>query len=101
MEDYIQGQMLTRLYLPRQVGGRGLKEVNATIDAEKLGLDEYVWKKKDLERLIQAVWDAKRYGNTTHDKEILGEDVDIKDGGDMEREATTWTICQASTECNR
>ena len=48
-----------RLYLIRQMGRRGLKEVKATIDAEKQWLDEYVQKKKDLEPLIQTVWEQK------------------------------------------
>jgi hypothetical protein len=48
-----------RLYLPRQKGGRGLKEVKATIREEKQGLEEYLWQKKDSEALLKAVWDAK------------------------------------------
>ena len=48
-----------RLYLPRQKGGRGLKEVKATIQEEKQGLDDYLWRKKDAEPLLKAVWDAK------------------------------------------
>ena len=48
-----------RLYLPRQKGGRGLKEVSATLQEEKQGLNEYIWRKKDSEPLLKAVWDAK------------------------------------------
>jgi hypothetical protein len=47
------------LYLPRQKGGRGLKEVKETIQEEKQGFDEYLWRKKDVEPLLKALWDAK------------------------------------------
>jgi hypothetical protein len=47
-----------RLYLPRQKGGQGLEEMKATIQKEKQGLDEYLWR-KDSEPLLKAVWDAK------------------------------------------
>ena len=48
-----------RLYLPRQLGGRGLKEVEATITGEKVGLDEYIERKRATEPLLQAVWQAR------------------------------------------
>jgi hypothetical protein len=48
-----------RVYLPRQKGGRGLKEVKPTIQEEKQGLDDYLWIKKDAGPLMNAVWDAK------------------------------------------
>jgi hypothetical protein len=44
-----------RLYLPRQKGGRGLKEVKATIQEEKQGLGENLWRKKDSKTLLKAV----------------------------------------------
>ena len=37
-----------RLYLPKRMDGRGVKEVKSTIQAEKQVVDEYVWVKKDL-----------------------------------------------------
>ena len=40
------------------MGGRGLKEIKATIQAEEQGLREYIWSKKDSEPLIQAVWEV-------------------------------------------
>jgi hypothetical protein len=33
--------------------------VKATIQEKKQGLDEYLWRKKDSEPLLKAVWDAK------------------------------------------
>jgi hypothetical protein len=41
-----------RLYLPWQKDGRGLKEVKTTIEEEKQGVDEYLWRKKDSEPLL-------------------------------------------------
>ena len=47
-----------RLYLPRGKGGRSLKQVKASMQAEQWSLNEYVWNRKDSDPLIKAVWKA-------------------------------------------
>ena len=32
-----------RLYLPRKIGGRGLKDISDTIECERRSLTEYIW----------------------------------------------------------
>ncbi|KAJ8029456.1 hypothetical protein HOLleu_28849 [Holothuria leucospilota] len=49
-----------RLYLPRHHGGRGLKEVEVSVTAESVGLDEYIQRMKDKEPLLQAAWQTKQ-----------------------------------------
>ena len=49
-----------RLYLPRHQGGRGLKEVEATVTGESMGLDEYIQRMKEKEPLLQATWQTKQ-----------------------------------------
>ena len=44
--------------LPRGKGGRGLKQVKVSIQAEKWSLNESVWNRKDSDPLIKAVWKA-------------------------------------------
>ena len=46
-----------RLYLSRKMGGRGLKQVQSTIQAEKASLLKYI--SESSEPLLKAVWEAK------------------------------------------
>ena len=55
------------------MGVRGLKEVKATIQAEKQGVDEYVWEKKDSEPPLQVVWEARNEGTLPMTKKDWGK----------------------------
>jgi len=45
-----------RLYLPRKEGGRGLREVAATVRFQCAGLQEYISKAKEKDPPTEAVW---------------------------------------------
>ena len=47
-----------RLYLPRQVGGRGLLQIRQTVEEEKRALNDYI-KKSSTEHVLKAVSDEE------------------------------------------
>jgi hypothetical protein len=55
------------LYLPRQKGGRGLKEVKAAIQEEKQGLEEYLWRQMNSETPYESCVGFQRNSHVTRE----------------------------------
>jgi len=79
--------------LPRKKGGRGLREVAATVRFQRAGLQEYISKTKEKDLLIEAVWKHQAIKGYKSKKEEMDE---------WETENTTkWTSKQLHGQYKR
>ena len=62
-----------RLYIPRKNGGRGLREVAASVTFQCAGLQEYIMEAKDSDPLIEAVWQNRVLTGYKPKKEAMAD----------------------------
>jgi hypothetical protein len=70
-KDFHPKSDLDRLYLPKQVGGRGLEKADPTIQAERPSLNEYTSVRNDSEPMLETVWSARKETTPTISKDTL------------------------------